>query len=115
MGTKPYDHPRVDYDAVVTALRELEVEHCCDTRIVFTHPVQPGTPVLLWVKVEAVPRIVGRRTIRNAAAVQSRWPCVDCRYIEALLFRLVMKLDKDLDELGHCPAEQAQFLWDVTK
>jgi hypothetical protein len=113
--TRPMDHTAVAYLDVVAAMREVEKAHCCDMRITLTHPTNEDTPVLLWVKVEALPRIVGRRTIREAFAVSSRFPCVDCRHIEALMLRLVYKLDHDLDEHGHLPAEQAQFPWDMAK
>jgi hypothetical protein len=115
MGSKPFDHPEVMYTDVVAALREVEKTHCCDCRIVLTHPTTEGTPVLLWVRVEATPRIVGRRTIRNPASVSHRYPCVDSRTVEGLLLRLVYKLDHDLDEVGHCGAEQATFPWDEGK
>ena len=112
MGTRPYDHPGPTYVDVVAALREVEKTHCCDAYIKLTHPVREDTPVLLWVKVEAVPRIVGRRTIRAPLAVSCRFPHVDCRTIEGLMLRLVYKLDHDLEEAGHVPAEQATFPWD---
>jgi hypothetical protein len=35
--------------------------------------------------------------------------------MEGLMLRLVYKLDHDLDELGHVPAEQARFPWDMAK
>lgn len=112
MAAKLVDVSPICWSDVVGALREVEKTHCCDARVVLTHPVQEGTPVCLWVAVEAVPRIVGRRTIRQTCKVSHRFPCVDCRTVEALLLRLVYKLDHDLDEVGHVPAEQAVFPWD---
>jgi hypothetical protein len=113
MGTRPMDHPPVSYADVERAMREVEKAHCCDITLRLTHPVNEGTPVLFWVTVRADPRIVGRKTIRQRHQVTHRWPSVDCRYIEALMLRLVYKLDHELDEIGHLPAEQATFVWDT--
>lgn len=109
------DHPGPGWADVEQAMREVEKAHCCDLRIDLTHPKGEGTPVVFWVAVEAVPRIVGRRTIRQPVAVSKRFPCVDCKTVEGLVLRLVYKLDHDLDELGHVPAEQAMFPWDAVK
>jgi len=94
---------------VQDALRAIESAHCCNTRIELTMPVTSGTSVLFWVKVEARPRIVGRKTIRAPIAVQCRWPHVDHRTLAGLMFSLCYKLDRDLDEHGYVPAEQALF------
>jgi hypothetical protein len=111
MGTKPHDHPQPSLEDVETALREVSATHCCDLKIELIPPVRPGTPVLFWIKVEAFPRIVGRKTIRNRHAVSNRWPTVDCRDLEALMLRLVYKIDSELTKMGHVAAEQAQFDW----
>jgi hypothetical protein len=115
VASRPYDHPRVDLADVEQAMREVGDAHCCDVTLALRHPVRPGTPVLFWVSMTATPRIVGRRTIRQPHTVSHRFPHVDCRTVEGLMFRLAHKLDHDLDELGHCPAEQAQFAWDKTE
>lgn len=115
MPSRPNDHPQVGLVDVERAIREVAAAHCCNISVALVPPVKPDTPVLFWVKVMAEPRIVGRRTVRMPHQVCHRWPCVDCRHLEALMLRLVYKLDHDLDEVGHCPAEQATFLWDMGK
>ena len=102
----------VSLGTVADALRELESAHCCNTRFEMVMPKTSGTSVLFWVKLVAEPRIVGRKTIRAPVAVQHRWPAVDHRTLAGLMFALAYKLDRQLDELGHVPAEQATFVWD---
>jgi hypothetical protein len=111
MGTRPLDHPQPQLMDVERALREVSVTHCCDLKIELVPPVRPDTPVLFWIKVEAFPRIVGRKTIRQRHIVSHRWPTVDCRVVEALMLRLVYKMDSELTKMGHVAAEQAQFDW----
>jgi len=92
---------------VETMVREVQKAHCCNVRIELTTPVNEGTAVLFWVKVEATPRLVGRRTIRAAVAKSHRWPTGEALTVFGLMFRLLYDLDRALDEVGHVPAEQA--------
>jgi len=115
MGGPTNTYPRVSLEDVEQAMRDVEKAHCCDITVKLSHPANEGTPVLFWVRVEAVPRIVAKKTIRQPLAVSHRGPSVDFKHIEALMLRLVLKLDRELDQFGHVPAEQASFLWDTAK
>jgi hypothetical protein len=90
-------------------LREVQNEHCCNCAVELTMPVNSGTSVLFWVKITATPRIVAKKTIRGPIAVSARWPHVDHKTLAGLMFSLCHKLDRELDEYGHVPAEQAMF------
>jgi hypothetical protein len=94
---------------VQDCLREIQSAHCCNCTITLSMPVNSGTSVMFWVKVQAEPRIVAKRTLRGPVAVSSRWPHVDHKTLAGLMFSLCHKLDRDLDEHGHVPAEQATF------
>jgi len=96
---------------VSDALRGLQSEHCCNCRFEMTIPTQAGSTVVVWVKLVAEPRIVGRKTIRAPVAVQLRWPHVDHKTLAGLMFRLAFDLGVKLDAQGHVPAEQASFRW----
>jgi len=97
---------------VEDCLRVIESSHCANCSIVLTMPVNRGTSVMFWVKVQAEPRIVAKSTIRGPHAVSGRWPHVDHKTLAGLMFSLCHKLDRELDELGHLPAEQASFVWE---
>jgi len=101
----------ISLQEVQDALRAIESAHCCNTKVELTMPVNSGTSVLFWVKVQAEPRIVAKKTIRGPIAVSARWPHVDHRTLAGLMFSLCHKLDRELDEHGHVPAEQALFDW----
>jgi len=105
------EHPTVAWKDVEDAIRRIQNDHCCDVRVEMTVPVSSGTPVLLWVGIWAQPRIVGRLTIRAPIKKQHRWPTPHHKTIAGLVFNLLWDLDRTLDQLGHCPAEQASFAW----
>lgn len=97
---------------VETYVRDMQDEHCCNVTIALTIPMGRDTTVLFWVQVRAEPRIVGRRTIRAPIAKQHRWPTGEAKTLTGLMYRLCYDLDRAMDEMGHCPAEQATFDWD---
>lgn len=105
-------HAGISLKDVEDCLREMQSAHCCNCSIVLTMPVNSGTSVMFWVKVMAEPRIVAKSTIRGPSAVSARWPHVDHKTLAGLFFSLCYKLDRQLDEGGHVPAEQATFDWE---
>jgi len=107
----PLTTSNISLQDVNDALRAIQSAHCCDTEVSLTMPTTSGTSVLFWVKVTATPRIVAKRTLRGPVAVSARWPHVDHRTLAGLMFNLCHKLDRELDEHGHVPAEQAAFDW----
>lgn len=115
MGKRPLDTCQPAWVDVSAAIREVEKAHSCNIHVRLSIPLRADTPVHLWAAVEAEPRIVAKLTIRQPVAVGHRFPSVDCATLESLVYRLVLKLDHDLDEFGHVPAEQAMFAWDEGK
>lgn len=109
------DERLVSWAAVSDLTRQIEGSHCCNVKLELSVPANKGTGVQFWLVAAAEPRIVGRRTIRQPVRVSHRWPTSEAATLAALAFRLLYKLDRDLDENGHLPAEQATFLWDTAK
>jgi hypothetical protein len=101
----------ITWREVERLLREVAKAHCCNIFVHLSPPATEGTAVVLWVQVRAEPRLVGRRTIRAPVAKSHRFPTGEAATVEALVFRLLYDLDRTLDELGHIPAEQADFGW----
>lgn len=92
--------------------RTIQKQHHCDVELHLSLPQGEDTPVVFWVCAEARPRIIGRMTIRAPIRKQHRWPTGECKTLAGLMFRLLYDLDRALDQQGHCPAEQATFVWD---
>jgi hypothetical protein len=97
---------------VEDCMRVIQSAHCCNCTVELSLPVNSGTSVMFWVKMTAMPRIVAKSTIRGPIAVSARWPHVDHKTLAGLMFSLAHKLDRQLDEQGHVPAEQATFDWE---
>jgi len=101
----------ISWKAVSELLRQVENGHCCDIRLEMKVPHNGGTGVQFWLTACAEPRIVGRKTIRAPMRQSHRWPTTEAVTLAALAFQLLYKLDAALEEAGHLPAEQADFLW----
>jgi len=107
------DERAISWKAVSELQRQVEGLHCCNIALEMKVPSKGATGVQFWLTAAAEPRIVGRRTIRQPVRVSSRWPTSEALTVAGLAFQLLYKLDRELDELGHLPAEQATFLWDT--
>jgi len=99
----------VSYRDVEVAMRAVQSEFNCNVTYELSLPVVDGTSVLFWVKVEAAPRWVGKKTVRAVIARQRRWPHVDHQTMAGLLFWLVNELHAALDEQGLVPVQAALF------
>jgi len=105
------EHPTVSLRDVEEAVRRTQSGHCCDVTITLTIPVGSSTPVLFWVTARAQPRLVSKLTIKAPIAEAHRWPCPEHKTLAGLMWNLMWKLERKLDQIGHVPAEQATFDW----
>jgi len=99
----------VSYKDVETHMRELMREFNCNVVFTFSTPAASGTSVVFWVRIEAEPRWVGKKTVRGCILRQRRWPHVDHKTMAGLMLYLCHELHKGLEEIGQVPVQEALF------
>jgi len=99
----------VSFKDVDVMVRDLQNTYNCNIHFTTTTPAASGTSVLFWLKIEATPRWVGKKTVRGAIACQRRWPHVDHKTWAGLMLHLCYELSEALERAGQVPVQEALF------